>query len=62
LILSYLIEADFGFRMGASDNEARGQSTFFVELQETSDILAQVTPNSLVILDEVQPFPIVSFI
>ncbi|XP_073243311.1 DNA mismatch repair protein Msh3-like isoform X3 [Porites lutea] len=39
-------------RMGASDNIYKGQSTFMVELQETSDIIAQATPKSLVILDE----------
>lgn len=39
-------------RMGAYDNMAKGQSTFFVELQETSDILRTATPRSLVILDE----------
>ncbi|KAL9986355.1 hypothetical protein ACROYT_G000493 [Oculina patagonica] len=39
-------------RMGAMDNIYKGQSTFMVELQETSDIIAQATPKSLVILDE----------
>jgi len=39
-------------RMGASDNLERGQSTFFVELQETSSILQKATERSLVILDE----------
>lgn len=39
-------------RMGAFDNMMRGESTFMVELGETSDILKQVTPRSLVILDE----------
>jgi DNA mismatch repair protein MSH3 len=39
-------------RMGAYDNAFKGQSTFFVELQETSDILRSATPRSLVILDE----------
>jgi len=39
-------------RMGAQDDISVGQSTFFVELQETSDILKMATPRSLVILDE----------
>eukprot|EP01133_Synstelium_polycarpum_P018141 gene18141-21685_t len=39
-------------RMGARDNIDKGSSTFFVELQETSTILKDATPNSLVILDE----------
>lgn len=39
-------------RMGAFDNMMRGESTFMVELGETSDILKQATPRSLVILDE----------
>ena len=37
---------------GASDNILAGRSTFMVELQETSRILAAATPQSLVILDE----------
>ena len=40
-------------RVGASDNLARGRSTFMVEKVETAAILAQATPRSLVILDEV---------
>ncbi|KYR02846.1 hypothetical protein DLAC_00314 [Tieghemostelium lacteum] len=39
-------------RMGAHDEIAKGSSTFFVELQETSEILRKATPRSLVILDE----------
>jgi DNA mismatch repair protein MSH3 len=39
-------------RMGASDNLHLGHSTFFCETKETSDILAEATPRSLVILDE----------
>lgn len=40
-------------RVGASDNLARGRSTFMVEMVETAAILAQATANSFVILDEV---------
>ena len=40
-------------RVGASDNLARGRSTFMVEMVETAAILAQATPASFVILDEV---------
>ena len=40
-------------RVGASDDLAFGQSTFMVEMVEVSNILEQVTPNSLIILDEV---------
>ncbi|KAK4985422.1 Mismatch repair protein msh3 [Elasticomyces elasticus] len=39
-------------RMGAFDNMMKGESTFMVELSETSDILKQASPRSLVILDE----------
>jgi DNA mismatch repair protein MutS len=40
-------------RVGASDNLARGRSTFMVEMVETAAILAQATEKSFVILDEV---------
>ncbi|MDR3671775.1 MAG: DNA mismatch repair protein MutS [Holophaga sp.] len=40
-------------RIGASDFLSKGQSTFMVEMTETARILNQVTPASLVILDEI---------
>ena len=40
-------------RVGAADDLARGRSTFMVEMVETAAILAQATPRSFVILDEV---------
>jgi DNA mismatch repair protein MutS len=40
-------------RIGASDNLARGRSTFMVEMTETAVILNTATPRSLVILDEI---------
>ncbi|KAL8680499.1 MAG: hypothetical protein Q9224_006936, partial [Gallowayella concinna] len=39
-------------RMGAFDNMMAGESTFMVELSETSDILKQASSRSLIILDE----------
>ncbi|CCX06910.1 Similar to DNA mismatch repair protein msh3; acc. no. Q5B6T1 [Pyronema omphalodes CBS 100304] len=46
-----LLDAVFT-RMGANDNMMAGESTFMVELNETSEILKQATNKSLVILDE----------
>jgi len=40
-------------RVGASDNIARGQSTFMVEMQETAAILHTATSRSFVVLDEI---------
>lgn len=40
-------------RVGASDDIARGQSTFMIEMQETARILNIATSNSLVLLDEI---------
>ena len=40
-------------RVGASDNLVRGQSTFMVEMSETSAILHTATARSLVLLDEI---------
>jgi len=40
-------------RIGASDNLARGRSTFLVEMSEVAAILHHATPSSLVLLDEV---------
>jgi DNA mismatch repair protein MutS len=40
-------------RVGASDNLVRGQSTFMVEMSETSAILHTATRRSLVLLDEI---------
>jgi len=40
-------------RVGASDNLARGESTFLVEMNETANILRTAGPRSLVVMDEV---------
>ena len=40
-------------RIGASDNLAYGQSTFYIEMSELAGILRNATPRSLIILDEI---------
>lgn len=40
-------------RVGATDNLSRGDSTFMVEMRETSNILKRATRRSLVVLDEI---------
>src|SRR6185436_18164963 len=40
-------------RIGASDDLARGQSTFMVEMSETANILNNATQHSLIVLDEI---------
>jgi DNA mismatch repair protein MutS len=40
-------------RVGASDNLARGASTFMVEMRETSNILRRATRRTLIVLDEI---------
>ena len=42
-------------RVGASDNLARGESTFMVEMKETANIVRRATRRSLVVLDENRP-------
>ena len=40
-------------RVGATDNVARGESTFLVEMNELANILNNATPKSLILLDEI---------
>ena len=40
-------------RVGASDNLSAGESTFMVEMNETASIINNITPGSLVLLDEI---------
>jgi len=40
-------------RVGASDNLSGGESTFMVEMNETASIINNITPRSLVLLDEI---------
>ncbi|MDI6755007.1 MAG: DNA mismatch repair protein MutS [Thermodesulfobacteriota bacterium] len=40
-------------RVGASDDLARGRSTFMVEMEEMAHILRNITPRSLILLDEI---------
>ena len=40
-------------RVGASDNISSGESTFMVEMNETSSILNNISPRSLILLDEI---------
>ena len=40
-------------RVGASDNLSGGESTFMVEMNETATIINNMTPRSLILLDEI---------
>lgn len=40
-------------RVGASDNLSSGESTFMVEMNETSSIMNNISPRSLILLDEI---------
>lgn len=40
-------------RVGASDNLSGGESTFMVEMNETASIINNITPSSLILLDEI---------
>ena len=40
-------------RVGATDDLARGRSTFMVEMEELAHILRNITPRSLILLDEI---------
>ncbi len=40
-------------RVGASDNLSGGESTFMVEMNETASIINNITPQSLILLDEI---------
>ena len=40
-------------RVGASDNLSAGESTFMVEMNETSSIINNISPNCLILLDEI---------